>query len=152
MIASWATTQPRSVTYVATLLGIGFSAASAFLFSTALIRFAQKWLGQRAQVDVFYISIFMTLKYKFFPWGLRDLSTFRSGWHLTIIVAACILAFGVIPPGISALISPTPYHQMTSLTGREFDFASSNPECSRWLTNGTYMNGGTCNIIVRSHV
>ena len=134
-VASWAATRPRSVTYVATLLGTAFSALTAWFFSNAIIRFSQKWLARNKEVEIFYVSFLVTLRYKFFPWGFKELSEFRHRWHLLIIVAACILAFGFIPPGISALVSPNPYNKIVHLTGSELNFASNDPACSAWLAS-----------------
>ena len=147
-VASWAATRPRSVTYVATLIGTAFSALTAWFFSNAIIRISQKWLSRNEEVDIFYVSFLVTLRYKFFPWGLKDLSEYRRRWHLLVVVAACILAFGFIPPGISALVSPNPYNKFVHLTGSELDFASSDPACSAWLANNSVIRD-TCSSFVR---
>ena len=132
-IVTWATTQPRSVTYVSTLFGTLFSALAALFFSTAIIRFSQKWFGQREEVDMFHVSFFMTLRYQFFPWGWQDWSALKNRWYLFIVVAVCILAFGFIPSGISALLAPTPFQRTALLMGTELDFASSDPACLSWI-------------------
>ena len=146
-VASWATTYPRSVTYVATLIGTVFSALTAWFFSKAIVRFSQKWLARRQEVDIFHVSFLVTLRYKFFPWGFKELSEYRHRWHLLIVVAACILAFGVIPPGISALVSPNSYNKIVHLTGSELNFASSDPACSAWLANHPMIRGNCSNFV-----
>ena len=132
-IVTWATTQPRSVPYISTLFGTFFSALTALFFSTAIIRFSQKWFEQREEVDMFHVSFFMTLRYQFFPWGWQDWSALKNRWYLLIVVAVCILAFGFIPSGIAALLAPTPFQRTALLMGTELDFASSDPACLSWI-------------------
>ena len=150
-IATWATTQPRSVTYVSTLIGTLFSALAALFFSTAIIRFSQKWFRRREEVDMFQVSFFVTLRYQFFPWGWKDWSALKNRWYLFIIVAMCILAFGFIPSGISTLLVPTPFKRTALLMGTELDFASSDPACLSWIRDHSPIRDSCRMFVSRAH-
>ena len=134
-IAAFVKANPQSVTFLATLTGTLFSVLAAILFSSAIVRFSQKWIARRQEVDIFHLSFFMTLRYQFFPWGISDVSTMASKWYLIMVVAACILVFNFIPSSLSALMTPTLLNKTESLTGTELDFSSNNPDCFAWFNS-----------------
>jgi hypothetical protein len=124
---------PQTVTFLVTHIGTLFAAISALLFSTAVIRFSQKWIVGRNEVDIFHIAFFTTLRHQRFPWTYEDLATLVRRWHLVLTVLSCIFAFNFVPSGISALLGPIPFNKTASLTGTELDFSSSVPDCVAWL-------------------
>ena len=132
-ITTFVLANTQNISFLATLSGTIFAVISGVLFSTAIVRFSQKWIARRQEMDVFYISFFMTLKYQFFPWGIGDVPTIGNKWFLVMIVAACIFAFQFIPSGISALLTPTRFNKTEMLIGTELDFTSSAPDCISWL-------------------
>jgi hypothetical protein len=137
---------PQTVTFLVTHLGTLFAAITAFLFSTAIIRFAQKWIIARDEVDVVHLTLFTTLRHQTFPWTVQDRAFLLRKWHLVITVLSCIIAFNFVPSSISSLLGPIPFNRTTILTGSELDFASSAPDCVTWLKIPRIT--GTCNWFV----
>ena len=124
---------PQTVNFVTTQLGTLFGAITAFMFSTALVLFAQKWIANRTRVNMHHIAFFSDLRHQRFPGSFTNWSNVVKRWYLVIIVAVYVVTFNFVPSGISALLVPIPLNQTVPLIGKELDFASSVPDCVSWL-------------------
>jgi hypothetical protein len=140
---------PQTVNFVATHLGTLFATITAYLFSTAVVRFAQKWIVHLGDIDMLHISFFTDLRHQRFPGSFGHWSSAFRSWRLVAILAVTIVMFNFIPSGISVLLSPIPFNRTVPLTGTEVDFGSSVPDCVAWLKQPRIF--GDCNWAVSSH-
>ena len=124
-IAAFVKANPQSVTFLATLTGTLFSVIATALFSSAIVRFSQSWIARRQKIDIYHISMLMTIRYKLFPWGSNDVPMVCK-WYLIAVVAACILSSYLISSRLSTLLTPA---KTESLSGTELDFTSNSPIC-----------------------
>jgi hypothetical protein len=130
---------PASVTFFVTQFGTISSLIVGFLFSTAIIRFTQKWVVGKPDVTMFHVSVIWAFKNLKFPWALGTVFAMlaENKWLPVLLVVACIFTFTFVPSGTTSLITPIPFNKTAPLTGTELDFASLDQECVSWFKSHT---------------
>ena len=127
---------PQSTSFFVTLIGNIVSIIVSTLFSMVVVHFAQEWVTNNDHVTVFDVSLISAFRYQNWPWSIRDHKYLlvRNRWSPVVLAGACIAAFALVPPGITSLITPVPFHRRVPLTGRELDFSSSAIDSLDWVS------------------
>jgi len=126
---------PSSTSFFVTLLGNIVNIFVGFLFSIAVVRFAQEWVTNNDNVTVFDVSLISAFSNQNFPWSMEDLKYLfiRNRWFSVVWVGVCIIAFAFVPSGMTSLIAPVPFHRTMRLTGSELNISSTAADCHHWF-------------------
>ncbi|KAF9526285.1 hypothetical protein CPB83DRAFT_908542 [Crepidotus variabilis] len=140
------TDHPQATSYFVTLVGNIISLLVNFLFSTAIIRFAQEWVAKREygkeQITVFHVSLLSAFRNRNWPWKVTELQhlVVQQRWLPVALVGACIAAFAFVPSGMTSLLNPVPFNRTIELKGSELDFSSNAPDCLQWFETNPISN------------
>ena len=87
------TTNPHATTYFITLICSIISMSVGYLFSGAIIRFAQEWITDK-KTRPFHLQVLLALRHQGWPWGksLKYLVR-KDTWWPAALVVLCVLTF-----------------------------------------------------------
>ena len=134
---------PHGVTFFATLLGHIVSMIVGFLFSLAIIRYAQEWVTVTEGVTVYDISVLSAFKQRRWPFQLQDINFqfIRTNWLTMALLGTCITTFtAFVPSSTTSLITPGQFNRNVFLTGTELDFSSTAADCLAWFNDNPIPN------------
>ncbi len=131
---------PQGTNYVFTLISNIINTIVGSLFSFAVIRFSQEWIA-KTEATVYHVSVITGFRYRFWPWGLKDLrGVFTHNKWLPVVMLLCLGAFGNVPSSATSLLTPIPYSRTIGLKGKEIDFSTSDANCLQWLNARSISN------------
>jgi len=126
---------PHSTNFVVTLIANLVCLLTSYLFSCAVIRFAQEWIAKSEIITVFDVSFISGLGHQALPWNFKEIKQLLVGKrakHVSL-VGICLSAFALIPSGVTSLITPVPFKKNAAFQVNEIDFSSNDPDCLDWL-------------------
>jgi len=126
---------PQRTSFFITFLGNIVSIIISIIFSTAVVRFSQKWTTNNNHVTVFDVSLISAFQNQKWPWGIKDHKYLlvRNRWLPAVLAGVCIASFALVPSGTTSLITPVPFNRRWPLTGTELDFSSNAADCINWF-------------------
>ncbi|KAF8812671.1 hypothetical protein BYT27DRAFT_7132308 [Phlegmacium glaucopus] len=131
------------ITFISTLINM----IVAYLFSTAVIRFAQEWITKN-HLNLFGLTLISGFSSQKIPWGPKDISYVCKKKSRTLratLIILCWAAFTFGTSGITSLLEPDPFDKKSQLNGTELDFSTNDTACLNYLrSNPNDIGGSLC--------